>query len=102
MTFLTGGRQSGVSPSRSSIILSSVYNLSAPSRSALLIVKISPISNIPAFIAWISSPRPGTITTIVVSAALTISTSDCPTPTVSTIITSLPKASIAFIASAVL
>ena len=39
------------------------YRRSAPSRSALLTTKTSPISRMPALIAWMSSPRPGTSTT---------------------------------------
>ena len=70
--------------------------LSAPSRSHLLMTKMSPISMIPALMAWISSPKPGTRTTMEVCAVLTISTSSCPTPTVSTKIRSLPIASITF------
>ena len=55
----------------------------------------------PALIAWMSSPKPGTNTTKVVSAFLTISTSDCPTPTVSMITRSMPNASINLTTSAV-
>ena len=99
MVLLIGGRQPTYSGFNSSIISISMLSLSVPSRSALLIVNRSPISSIPALIAWISSPMPGITTTIVVSAVLTMSTSDCPTPTVSTIITSMPKASINLTAS---
>ena len=102
MTLSMGGRQSFITPSKSSIMLISRTSLSAPSRSALLMANTSPISKTPALMAWMSSPMPGINTTIVVSAARTMSTSDCPTPTVSTKIMSLPKASIALTASAVL
>ncbi|MCZ7562470.1 MAG: hypothetical protein M5U08_00610 [Burkholderiales bacterium] len=44
-------------------------------------------------IACTSSPRPGGQTTIRVSATRTISTSDCPAPTVSTMMVSKPAAS---------
>ena len=43
--------------------------------------------------AWMPSPMPGASRTSVVSARPAISTSDCPTPTVSTRITSHPAAS---------
>ncbi len=66
---------------------------SAPSRSALLTTYTSPISRMPAFAAWIPSPMPGASSTTEVSAWEAISTSDCPTPTVSTRITSQPAAS---------
>jgi hypothetical protein len=59
----------------------------------LLIAKTSPISIIPALIAWMSSPIPGTKTTTDTSAVFTISTSSWPTPTVSTITLSKPAAS---------
>ena len=97
---LIGGRQPAFfSLFNSSIISISIFSLSAPSRSALLIVSRSPISRIPALIAWISSPIPGMTTTMVVSAVFTISTSDWPTPTVSTKIISMPNASISLTAS---
>src|SRR5207248_1906963 len=41
------------------------------------------ISRMPALMAWTSSPSPGAETTSVVCEALAISTSSCPTPTVS-------------------
>ena len=63
---------------------------SAPSRSALLTTKMSPISRMPALAAWMPSPMPGASSTMVVSARPATSTSDCPTPTVSTRITSQP------------
>ncbi len=47
----------------------------------------------PALAAWIPSPIPGASSTTEVSAWEAISTSDCPTPTVSTRITSQPAAS---------
>ena len=66
---------------------------SAPSRSALFTTKMSPISRMPALAAWIPSPIPGASSTIVVSASPATSTSDCPTPTVSTRTGSQPAAS---------
>ena len=66
---------------------------SAPSRSALLTTKTSPISRMPALAAWMPSPMPGASSTTVVSASPATSTSDWPTPTVSTSTTSQPAAS---------
>ena len=66
---------------------------SAPSRSALLMTNRSAISRIPALIAWMSSPSPGTVTTTTVSTVRTTSTSSWPTPTVSTSTQSNPAAS---------
>ena len=63
-----------------------VTNASLPSRSDLFTTKTSAISMMPLFNACISSPLSGTVTTTVVSAMPAISTSLCPTPTVSTII----------------
>ena len=62
---------------------------SAPSRSALFTTKMSAISMMPALSACTSSPVPGTSTTIETSAVRTMSTSSCPTPTVSMMTTSL-------------
>jgi hypothetical protein len=62
-------------------------------RSALFTTRTSAISSTPAFAAWIESPIPGTTTTTVESAAEAISTSACPTPTVSTRMTEKPAAS---------
>src|SRR3990172_3523948 len=95
----TAGRTRGIqSPSPYSfidtIVSSSRRVLSAPSRSDLLATKISAISRIPALMAWMSPPSPGTTTTRLVWATLTISPSSCPTPTVSMITTSFPMASI--------
>ncbi|CAM3610059.1 hypothetical protein STAL104432_26180 [Streptomyces albus] len=91
----TGGRQSpGLRASPSpSMWLSSRTVASAPSRSALLTTYTSPISRIPAFAAWMPSPIPGASSTTLVSACAAMSTSDWPTPTVSTRITSQPAAS---------
>src|SRR5438045_8354196 len=50
-----------------------------------------PISRTPALIAWMSSPRPGTVTRQTVSATRTTSTSSCPTPTVSTMTSPVPR-----------
>ncbi len=66
---------------------------SAPGRSALLTTSTSAISRMPALAACTSSPSPGGHTTIVVSASVATSTSDCPAPTVSTITVSNPAAS---------
>ena len=74
-----GGSQSPCSP-RESIISRSRAVRSTPSRSALLMTKTSAISRMPALIAWMSSPRPGTVTTTTVSTVRTTSTSSCPTP----------------------
>ncbi|CAM5260910.1 hypothetical protein SHIRM173S_09605 [Streptomyces hirsutus] len=84
-----GGRQSpGARDSpRLSMWFSSRAVASAPSRSALL-TTTSPISRIPALAAWIPSPMPGARRTTDVSAWEAISTSDLPTPTVSTRTTS--------------
>ena len=90
----TGGSQS---PERLAFIVSivarSILSWSAPSLSALLMAITSADSRIPAFMVWISSPAPGAKTSRVVSAALTMSISTCPDPTVSTRIMSLPMAS---------
>jgi hypothetical protein len=67
--------------------------VSAPSRSALLTTNTSPTSRIPALAACTPSPIPGASRTTVVSASPAISTSLCPTPTVSTRITSQPAPS---------
>src|SRR5207302_1196875 len=75
------------------IIVISVTVRSAPGRSALLTAKTSPISIMPALIAWMSSPIPGTSTTTFVCTVRMISTSSCPTPTVSTSTLSNPAAS---------
>src|SRR5215472_5610201 len=78
----------------SSIARSSRTTRSAPSRSALLTAKMSATSRMPALIAWTSSPIPGTRTTTVVCAIWATSISSWPTPTVSTMMTSCPIASI--------
>ena len=97
---MIGGRQ----PPWKSVTMFSMDMISLtswcdPSRSALLITKMSAISMIPALIAWISSPIPGTRTTMTVWEWLIISTSCCPVPTVSTRIKSLPMTSITWTAS---
>src|SRR5579864_1666781 len=74
---------------------------SAPSRSLLLITKISAISMMPALIVCTSSPMPGTRITTVTSARRTISTSSWPTPTVSMSTRSRPEASSTVATSAV-
>ena len=73
----------------------------APGRSALFTTKTSAISMIPALIIWTPSPSPGVRTTSVVSAIAATSSSDCPTPTVSRMTSSKPKAPIRRIASRV-
>ena len=78
------------SPSMSSM---SLRRRSAPGRSDLFTAKTSAISMTPAFSVWIESPDSGTSTTSVVSAALEISSSLCPTPTVSSRMTSIPNPS---------
>ena len=65
----------------------------APGRSALLTTNTSAISSSPAFAACTASPHPGFTTTTVVSAWPAISTSTCPTPTVSMRIHGVPTAS---------
>ena len=66
---------------------------SAPAWSALFRTSTSAISMRPAFRVWIASPDSGVSTTIVVSAVSATSSSDCPTPTVSMSVVSLPQAS---------
>jgi hypothetical protein len=63
--FTIGGIQSPCSSTSDIIIVTSVTVLSAPGRSALLMTKTSPISMMPALMAWMSSPMPGTSTTTV-------------------------------------
>ena len=70
-------------------------------RSALFTTSTSATSSTPAFAAWIESPMPGTTSRTVLSAAEAISTSACPTPTVSTRITSKPAAASTLIACGV-
>ena len=55
----------------------------------------------PAFIVWMASPDSGTSVTTVVSASFMMSSSVCPTPTVSTSTQSWPKASSSLITSPV-
>ena len=66
---------------------------SASLRSHLATTWISAISSRPALIAWMSSPRPGAETTIVVCEARAISTSSWPAPTVSMTMVPKPAAS---------
>ena len=54
--------------------------------------KTSATSSSPALLACMASPQPGVTTTTVVSAADAMSTSICPTPTVSTMTTPNPAA----------
>ncbi len=89
-----GFQSSGSRFSASAIIVRISRTVSeAPSRSALLTTKMSAISRMPAFAACTASPIPGASSTSVVSAADAISTSDCPTPTVSISTISNPAAS---------
>jgi len=83
----------------SSMAISSLESLEEPSRSALLTTKMSAISRMPALMAWISSPMPGTSTTRTVWEWLMMSTSCWPVPTVSTMMMSLPRTSITWMAS---
>src|SRR5215468_4884412 len=73
----------------------------APSRSALFTTKMSATSMSPAFMACTESPDSGTRMTTVVSACLMMSSSVCPTPTVSTRIQGKPAASMSLITSPV-
>ena len=66
---------------------------STPARSALFTTKMSAISMRPALFACTVSPHPGFTTTTVVSASPAISTSTCPTPTVSITTHCIPAAS---------
>jgi hypothetical protein len=59
----------------------------------LFTTKTSPISMIPALMAWMSSPIPGTRMTRLLCTVRMTSTSSWPTPTVSTMTTSNPEAS---------
>src|SRR5213593_3725947 len=65
----------GRSFARESICARSRAVSSAPGRSALFTTSTSAISSTPALIAWMSSPRPGTVTRQTVSATRTTSTS---------------------------
>ena len=66
---------------------------STPGKSALLTAKMSATSVMPAFITCTPSPVPGEVTTTTESATSQISSSDWPTPTVSTRTISQPSAS---------
>ena len=80
-----GGFQSAAPREAMAIIVRRSRTVSwAPGWSRLLTTKMSPVSRIPALAAWIASPIPGATSTRVVSAREAISTSACPTPTVST------------------
>ncbi len=87
-----GGSQAFAEP-RDFMAWISISTFSTPSRSALFTMKMSATSMMPALMAWISSPMPGTSTTQQVCTQLTTSTSSWPTPTVSTMTTSHPAAS---------
>src|ERR1700680_334712 len=93
-------RRSSAPPSVS-IARKSATVSAAPGRSAILTTKQSAISSNPALMVCAESPRPGTVTTTTVSATFMISSSTCPTPTVSTRIMSQPNASSARITSRV-
>ncbi|CAB4908220.1 unannotated protein [freshwater metagenome] len=88
----TGGCQPG-STAKLSIAVSSRTVRSAPARSALLTTNTSATSRMPALAAWMPSPMPGATSTRVVSAREATSSSDWPTPTVSTTTTSQPAPS---------
>src|SRR4051812_5531666 len=91
---MTGGRHSPLAYVCSARFVSiAETSRSAPSRSALLMTKMSAISMMPAFRAWTSSPVPGTSVTIDTSAVRMMSTSSWPTPTVSMMMMSRPAAS---------
>src|ERR1700687_5106907 len=91
--FTIGGVQRSLRMASDCMARISRSTRSAPSRSLLLITKMSAISMIPALIVCTSSPMPGTRITTVTSASRTISTSSCPTPTVSIMIRSRPEPS---------
>ncbi len=95
----TDGLHFFLSRFRFSMASMSITALFTFSRSALFTTKMSPISIMPALMACMSSPNPGANTTTMVWATFTISTSDWPAPTVSTITTSFPEASKIFTAS---
>src|SRR5215469_2941184 len=99
--FTMGGVQPSLRVARDWRARISRSTRSAPSRSLLLIAKMSAISMIPALMVCTSSPMPGTRIRIVMSASRTMSTSSCPTPTVSIRITSRPEASSTVATSAV-
>ena len=94
MVVTIGGFQSSGPRSARAIMLRRSRMVSwAWGRSALLTTKTSAISRMPAFAAWMESPIPGTTRTATESAMAAISTSTCPTPTVSIRITSNRAAS---------
>src|SRR6266568_1135805 len=76
-----------------SITSTSWRSLSAPGRSLLLTTYTSAISITPALRVWMPSPDSGTSTRTVVSALRAMSSSVCPTPTVSTRMRAKPNAS---------
>src|SRR5258708_3621247 len=77
----------------------SLATRSAPAMSALLTTKMSAISRMPALMICTESPLAGVVTTTVVSAVCITSSSDWPTPTVSSRQRSRPLASMSRIAS---
>src|SRR5438876_1299407 len=85
----TGGRHACFGPSvMASWISRRVF--SAPPRSTLLMTKTSAISRMPALMVWTASPDSGIRVSTTLSQIVEISSSDWPTPTVSTRMTSRP------------
>ena len=94
MAVRTGGFQpAGRGAASSRVVLSSCTMRSPPGRSNLLTTNTSAISITPALKACTASPAAGVRMSTVVSATRAMSTSLCPTPTVSTKMRSNPKAS---------
>src|SRR5438094_108490 len=84
-----GGRHACFGPSvMASWISRRVF--SAPPRSTLLMTKTSAISRMPALMVWTASPDSGISVSTTLSQIVEISSSDWPTPTVSTRMTSRP------------
>ena len=88
-----GTCQPSLGPSASTARISRII-VSVIGWSDLLTTITSGISITPALSAWIESPEPGIRTSTTVSAWSMMSTSPCPTPTVSSRTSSLPAASI--------
>ena len=88
-----GGRQPSRRAASPTSASSWAASRSAPGLSALLSTNTSAISMMPAFMAWTSSPIPGTTSTSVASAVRATSISSWPTPTVSSRIVLNPAAS---------
>ena len=90
--FTIGTRQPFCGPSERTPRISRTI-VSVSGWSALFTAITSGISITPALSAWIESPLPGISTSTTVSAWSMMSTSACPTPTVSRNTSSLPLAS---------